>query len=62
MLKETNWQIQFLRILKISALAGVAQLVGVSCHRSKGHRFDSQLGLRPRFQVQSPAGMYMRRN
>ena len=35
------------------ALAGVAQLVRVSSHKPKGHRFDSWSGHLPRLQVQS---------
>ena len=33
---------------KCGALASVAQLVGASSHKPKGHRFDSQSGHMPR--------------
>ena len=41
----------------MGALAGVAQLVGVSSHNPKGHGLDSQSGHMPGLQVQSPVRM-----
>ena len=43
-----------------SALAGVAQLVGLPFHEAKGHQFDSQSGHMPGLQAQSPAGSCLR--
>ena len=44
------------------ALAGVAQLVGASSHRPKGHGFDSQSGHIPRLWVLSPVPACARGN
>ena len=44
------------------ALAGVAQLVGASSHRPKGHGFDSQSGYMPRLWVWSLVGAHMAGN
>ena len=43
------------------ALAGVAQLVRVSSHKPKGHRFDSQSGHIPSLQVPSLVRTHTRR-
>ena len=40
----------------IIALAGVAQLVGMTSHKSKGRKFDSQSGHMPGLWVQSWSG------
>ena len=41
---------------KKSALAGVAQLGGMSSCELKGHGFDSQSGHMPKLQVRYPLG------
>ena len=41
---------EFLKILNL-ALASMAQLVGASSHKPKGHEFDSHSGHIPRLQV-----------
>ena len=44
------------------ALTSMAQLVGVSSHKPKGHRFDSQSGHMPRLWVRSLVGACVRGN
>ena len=48
--------------IKAEALAGVAQLVGASSHKLKGHRFDSRSEHTPEVRVQSLVGACMRGN
>ena len=47
------------KILGSGALAHVSQLVGASCHKPKGRRFNSQSRHMPRLQVQSLVRVHM---
>ena len=51
-----SWKEMTLKYRQVSALAGVARLVGAPCHTQKGCRLNSWSGHIPRFWVRSSVG------